>query len=127
MKWAFLIFALVMNAGASVVLKVGSKIAENSPLADDASFLEKVCHFLNVPTVIAICMFAVNVLAYRRALNELNISVAYPIMVSGGLVLVTTLACFIPLLEERIAWWQIVGMLLIAGGVWLVALRPSSL
>jgi multidrug transporter EmrE-like cation transporter len=127
MKWFYLIFALVTNGTASVILKVGSKVAEKHPLAEGATFLQKVFHFLNLPTIIAICLFAVNVLAYRRALDELNISVAYPIMVSGGLVLVTTCACFIPLLDERIAWWQIVGMLLIAAGVWLVALRPASL
>ena len=126
MKWFFLIFALVTNATASVLLKVGSRVAENSPLAEGAGFLAKVFHFLNFPTIFAICLFAVNVLVYRRALDELNISVAYPIMVSGGMVLVTACACLIPLLGERIAWWQLVGMLLIALGVWLVALQPAA-
>jgi len=125
-KWLFLIFALVMNAAASVLLKVGAKIAERNPLATDAGFMAKVFHFLNVPTVVAIFLFAVNVLAYRRALVELNISVAYPVMVSGGLVLVTACACLIPLLGERIAWWQVAGMVLIALGVWLVALQPPE-
>jgi len=126
MKWIFLIFALLMNAGASVLLKVGSKIAEGAPLKADAGFVDKTFHFLNFPTILAIFLFAVNVLAYRRALDELNISIAYPIMVSGGLVVVTACACLIPLLGERITWWQVVGMVLIAVGVWLVALQPSA-
>ena len=126
MKYSFLIFAMVMNAGASVLLKVGAKIAEKSPLEADVGSVQKLFHFLNVPTILAIFLFAVNVLAYRRSLQELNISVAYPIMVSGGLVLVTACACLIPLLGERIHWWQIVGMALIGLGVWLVALQGAA-
>ena len=125
MKWLFLIFALVMNAGASVLLKIGSKIAEKNPLTTEAGFFDKVFHFLNLPTIIAIFLFAVNVLAYRRALDEFNLNIAYPIMVSGGLVLVTAAAWLIPMLSERLYWWQFIGIALIAAGIWLLVYDPS--
>ena len=126
MKYVFLIFALVMNAGASVLLKIGSKIAEKNPLPAGAGLLHRTFHFLNVPTCIAIFLFAVNVLAYRRALDELNLSIAYPIMVSGGLVLVTAAACLIPMLSEKLYWWQLAGIVLIALGIWLLVYVPAG-
>ena len=58
---------------------------------------------------------------YRKALDNLDISVAYSVMVSVGLILVTLAAVFIPLLSERVSAWQIFGMILITAGVWLVA------
>ena len=69
----------------------------------------------------AIACFAANVLVYRRALESFKVSVAYPIMVSTGLLLVTLAAVAIPALNERVGPVQIIGMVLTAAGVWLVA------
>ena len=117
-KWTPLIIALVLNAGANVLMKVGANTA--SPLGDNASFWAKITNFLNAATVLAILLFAANVLAYRKALDNLNVSIAYPIMVSTGMVLITLVAAT-PLLGERIAFRQIGGMVLVALGVWLLA------
>jgi multidrug transporter EmrE-like cation transporter len=125
MSWFFLLFAMVVNAGASILMKVGAALARKNPLADGAGLLDKVFHFLNVPTIVAIFLFAANVLAYRRALDELNLNVAYPIMVSGGLVIVTAAAWLLPLLSERLHWWQIAGIVLIALGMWLLVYDPA--
>ena len=125
MRWFFLLFAMVVNAGASTLMKVGSKVAERNPLGENPGLVEKGFHFLNVPTLLAIVLFAVNVLAYRRALDEFNLNVAYPIMVSGGLVLVTAAAWLIPMISERLYWWQVVGIVLIAVGIWLLVYDPA--
>jgi len=125
MRWFFLLFAMTVNAAASVMMKVGSKVAEGKPLADDAGLVDRTFHFLNVPTILAIVLFAVNVLAYRKALDEFNLNIAYPIMVSGGLVLVTAAAWFIPMISERLYWWQVVGIILIGAGVWLLFQVPA--
>jgi len=118
-KWLPLAIALVLNAAANVMMKVGAKTA--GPLATDASLWAKVSNFLNAATVVAIALFAANVIAYRKALDSLDISVAYPIMVSLGLVMVTFAAVTLPILSERVTVRQIGGMVLIAAGVWLVA------
>jgi multidrug transporter EmrE-like cation transporter len=124
-RWFFLLFAMTVNAGASVLMKIGSKWAERHPLGENPGLVEKGFHFLNVPTLIAIVLFAVNVLAYRRALDEFNLNIAYPIMVSGGLVLVTAAAWLIPMISERLYWWQIAGIVLIALGIWLLVYDPA--
>jgi len=117
-KWIPLIIALVLNAGANVLMKVGANSART--LGENASFWGRVANFLNFATIMAIVLFAANVLAYRRALENLSVSVAYPIMVSTGMVLITLVAAT-PLLGERIAVKQIAGMVLVAMGVWLLA------
>lgn len=117
-KWIPLVIALVLNAGANVLMKVGANAA--APLSDNVSLWAKIANFLNAATIMAIVLFAANVLAYRKALDNLNVSVAYPIMVSTGMILITAVAVT-PLLGERIAFWQVVGMVLIALGVWLLA------
>ncbi len=116
--WLPLVIALVLNAGANVLLKIGAKT--RGPLGTEAGLWQRTVHFLNAATAAAIVLFAANVLVYRKALEDLNVSVAYPTMVSGGLILVTLAAALLPALDERISPLQVVGMALIALGVWLV-------
>jgi multidrug transporter EmrE-like cation transporter len=122
MHWLLLILALSLNASASLLLKLGSNLQR--PLAGDAGLWEKATNFLNAPTVGALVLFAANVLIYRKALDVLDISVAYPVMVSGGLVIVTVVAAVG--LRERVTVAQIAGMVLIAAGVWLVVSRGAG-
>lgn len=117
--WLPLFVALTLNAAANVLMKVGARQAVELPA--DAGTVARVANFLNAATLIGIVLFAANVLVYRKALDHLSISIAYPIMVSVGLILVTLAAWALPLLHERISWGQIGGMVLIAAGVWLVA------
>jgi len=117
--WLPLTIALVLNASANVLMKVGSQVAKGRPPGE--GLVGGVFHFLNAATLAGIVLFAANVLVYRKALDSLDISVAYPVMVSVGLILVTLAACALPVLSERITALQIVGMVLIAAGVWLVA------
>ncbi len=118
MKYFFLSLALVMNAAANVLLKIGSKSARQLP--GDATFLAKLFNFLNPITIVALCLFAVNVLAYRKALDAFRLNIAYPIMVSGGMVLVIAAAWWLPMLRERLSWQQLLGIALIAAGLWLL-------
>ncbi len=117
--WLALIVALVLNALANVLMKVGAN--QGGSQSPDAHIGEKIAGFLNWPTLLAIACFAANILVYRRALESFKVSVAYPIMVSTGLLLVTLAAVAIPALNERVGPVQIIGMVLIAAGVWLVA------
>ena len=117
-KWTPLLIAMVLNAGANVLMKVGANTA--GTLGDNASLWAKAANFLNVATILAIVLFAANVLAYRKALDNLSVSVAYPIMVSTGMIIITIVAAT-PVLGERITFTQIAGMVLVAMGVWLVA------
>ena len=117
--WIPLAVAMFLNAAANVLMKVGANTTGS--LAQDASFMARVCSFLNVATTLGIALFAANVIFYRLALYKWNVSVAYPIMVSGGMILVTLSAVLLPTLGEKVSVRQVLGMVTIAGGVWLVA------
>ena len=117
--WAPLVLALVLNAAANIMMKIGSKAAPQ--LAEGASVSDRIAAFLNAATVVGIALFAANVLVYRKALDNLDISVAYPMMVTGGLILVTLAATMLPALAEKISALQITGMIFVGIGVWLVA------
>jgi len=117
--WVPLAIALVLNAAANVLMKIAAVTA--TPAATDASLVTKARSFLNLLTVLAIGLFAANVLFYRKALEHIDVSVAYPIMVSLGMVLVVSASVLLGSLRERLTATQMVGMALVAAGVWLIA------
>ena len=118
-SWIFLFIALGLNAFANILLKIGSIQAKT--LSQNASFWEKGLNFLNIATCAGILLFALNVLVYRKALANIPISIAYPIMLSVGLVIVILAARFIPIMNEKITLTQIMGIILIGIGVWMLA------
>jgi len=111
-----LVFALVANATANVLIRWGMKDLQLS-LADPAATLKGI--LLNGRVMAGIVLFALNVLAYAFALSRIRLSVAYPVMTSVGLVIVMVLS--FALLGEKITGLQLVGTALILGGVVLVA------
>lgn len=117
-SWAPLLVALVLNAAANVLLKVGA-VTEKSGPAGDAP-LAKALAFFNAVTLVALALFGLNILFYRKALGALPLSVAYPVMLSGSLLLATLAARFLPTLNERISPVQVAGMFVVVVGVWMV-------
>ena len=63
-------------------------------------------------------MFALNVVLYFLALRNLPISLAYPVMVVGGFLIINTYA--VVYLKEEIVSIQILGYLCIVAGILLV-------
>jgi multidrug transporter EmrE-like cation transporter len=111
-----LIFALLANASANVLIRWGMKDLELS-LAQPVETLKSI--LLNVRVMSGIVLFAMNVLAYAYALSKIRLSVAYPVMTSLGLIIVLLLSW--QLMGERITPVQVGGTALIIGGVVLVA------
>ena len=117
--WIPLFTALLLNAAANVLMKVGARTEVAVP--EEASLLAKALAFMNAATIIGFVLFAINVLVYRRALDRLDVSLAYPIMVSGGMIIVALAAALLPVLNERVSMMRIAGMVVTAAGVWIVA------
>jgi len=110
-----LVLAILLNAVANILMKVGmSRIGKTNGLPALAK------KAMGQPVVLAgMACFVLALVAYSMVLTRLNLSVAYPIMVSMGLVVVVLASAFI--LFERITWIQVVGFVLIIAGVWMVA------
>ena len=118
-----LMVALVLNATANLMIRFGMRAIDlelggASLFADGPWGLVRL--LLRHWVVLAgITCFALNVVFYAFALQKLQISAAYPIMVTGGFVIIVVVAGL--MLQERLSVAQWVGVAAILLGVVLVA------
>ncbi len=113
MNWIFLIGAILLNSAGNVLLK---QFAIRHPGASLAEYADP--YFVG-----GLVCFALNVLLYARALSDLPIEIAYPILVGLSVLLVSIAA--VVLFKAEIGAVHVVGMALILAGVALLA-RVSS-
>ena len=125
---AALLIALVLNATANLLMKVGMKsvhasggILQNGIVAAGKTVLT------SAPLIIGLTCFALNAAFYMYALQSraLKISIAYPIMVGGGFALIATIAYIHPTLAERLTWGQWLGVALVFLGIVLIAAQTN--
>lgn len=116
MGYVLLVGALVFNACANILMKVGaSRFAGLRNTGVSAAVLH------NWPLLLGIFLFALNVVLYALALSRIPLSIGYPIMAVGGLAIITTVSALY--LGETITLVQLTGLLLLAGGIVLVAYK----
>lgn len=113
MGYLFLALALTLNAAANVLLKIGAGQLGRLEAPDLIGRLLTNYHLLG-----GILLFALNVVLYAAALTRLNLSVAYPVMTAGGVLIVVSVSFF--LLEEPFSPVQMLGLALIVAGILLV-------
>ena len=107
-------FAILFNATANILIKVSmSRISGSGAASILAAALSQPVFWAGLIS------FGLALAAYSLVLTRLNLSIAYPIMVSMGLVIVVLVSGFY--LNESISILQILGFALIIAGVWLVA------
>ena len=87
MAYVYLVAALLLNTAANLCIKIGST---RMALTEGMAMSEKLkAVATNYILMSGLVLFAANVALYARALKELPISRAYPIMTSGGFLLIT--------------------------------------
>lgn len=107
--WMYLIFAILSNAGANVLIKKASL----------ASPENQISIYFNPFFITGLTLFGINLIFYTQALRNLSLSTAYPILVGGSLFIVSSISVFF--LGEAIGIKQALGMLLVTLGIWLIA------
>jgi len=130
--WIALLVAMCLNAMANLFVKIGAKQldAAGGMLAGGAA--GGLRRFVSNPTILlGLIFFGTNVLLYIYALQgrSLKITIAYPIMVGGGFVIIALVARFHPILAEKLTIGQWVGVFLVMIGIMLLAFgmdRPVS-
>jgi len=124
-----LLMAMVLNAGANLLMKVGMKKVESSGgLFHDGIGAAARSILTSAPLVIGLSCFALNAGLYMYALQSktLKISIAYPVMVGGGFALIAAVARIHPALAERLTWGQWMGVALILTGIVLIASQAKT-
>lgn len=119
MGYLFLVLALVLNATANILLKMGA--ARLGALGEPGIVGRLVT---NYHLLAGLILFALNVGFYVAALTRLNLSVAYPIMVAGGIVIVVSVSIWF--LQEAVTAVQMVGLLLLILGIVLISQRSFT-
>lgn len=127
MKYAVALFlALVLNATANLMMKFGvRRLGTDGATLDQGLMKVGMAIAANWVLVIGLICFAVNVAFYTFALSGIRISIAYPIMVSGGFAIIAVVAW--KYLDETLDPSQWVGIVFILVGVYLVARRMTAL
>lgn len=117
MLYILLAAAILLNAAANILIKAGMRhmgsLAGKSVIDVGAGMITN--QFL----IFGVLSFAVTLGLYSLVLSKMNLSVAYPIMTSLGLLVVTTY-CWL-FFSEKISFIQWAGYILIIAGVWMVA------
>jgi len=121
--------ALVLNAVANLLMKMGSAKVEAAGGFLAGGTVGAVRTLLSTPVLLAgLVCFGLNVFLYMYALQSkvLKISIAYPIMVGGGYAIIAITAAFWPSLRERLTVGQWLGVALVLAGVVIIAVRTPA-
>ncbi|WP_437758365.1 DMT family transporter [Sorangium sp. So ce1389] len=115
--YLFLITALVFNATANILMKLASRRVE--PMEGLSLVQKGLALAKNYYLVLGLVLFASNILFYVLALKRINLSIAYPIMSSGGFLIISVFSVYY--LRETLTTLQVGGIVMIAAGIAMVA------
>ena len=107
---------IVLNALANLLLKYATVQRGGAPAASGAGIPGLLQTYLSVPFVAGLCCFALNVLIYTQALKKLPLSLAYPLMVSLGYLIIVVVSAF--WFGERLSATRYLGIGLMLTGLW---------
>lgn len=114
--------AVVLNACANLLMKFGVRTLTLPKLkfsADSCTEIVKIL-FHSPLIILGLSCFALNVIFYTYALQKFKVSLAYPIMVGCGFVIIVLVARFSGL-NERLTMSQWLGAGLVFAGVLLIS------
>lgn len=117
-SYLWLLGALALNAAANVTLKLGATRGVSLAGFPSPRWLAD-----NSLVVLGIAMFAANVVLYTVALQKVSLSVAYPTMVVGSLLVITAASAWF--LHEQVTALQLVGAALALAGVVLISINRT--
>jgi len=75
----------------------------------------------NVWLVSGMFLFGISFLVYLFVLSKYQLNVAYPIIVSAGIIIISVASWF--LFKETLSWLQIIGIISIIFGIFLLATK----
>ena len=117
MSTIFLIaISILAGAFGNILIKIGSK---NLPTVIDGTIVQKV--LTNPSLVVGVLLMAAMFPFYTLALQRMSLSVAFPLITSSTFLVVALISYFF--LKEPLTFVNILGILLLIAGLWLVAQR----
>jgi small multidrug resistance pump len=115
-KWVILLFGIVSNAAASVLVKLAMQPPRRFP-----SLSEPLAALANWPFWLGLGLYGMAFLLYAAALARFPLNVAHPILTTGSLASVAV--CSLLFFREPMHWQTAAGIALVTAGVLLIALH----
>jgi multidrug transporter EmrE-like cation transporter len=119
MGYVFLTVALTLNATANLLMKMG---ADRIDALGAPGMLRGI--LTNQYLVGGIVLFGLNIVFYVAALTRMNLSIAYPVMMAGGVLIVVAVSVLY--FRESLTLAQVAGILLLMVGLVLVTHRAAA-
>lgn len=117
MNYSLLIVALILNASGNILLKMGASGMDK--VLKDTGMLEKIILLIKNPYLLSgFLFFCLNLIFYFLALTKIKLSIAYPVMTAGGLLIISMMSIMV--FKESLSFIQIFGLVLLAFGIVLV-------
>jgi small multidrug resistance pump len=115
MFYTYLVIAFVLNACANVLLKTGASLPVTvmNPLKAPLLWLEEHRFFF-----VGAFFFVVNIFFYYAALKQIPLTVAYPVMLVGSILLVNAYAILV--FKEQLTMPQVLGYAFLILGIGLI-------
>lgn len=115
MKWMILCTAILLNAAANFLIKLGMNKVGSSAL--QVSILIKMA--TNPFMLTGMISFGLSLIVYSITLQKFELSVAYPLMTTTGFLLLSI--CSALWLKESFTITKILGMIIVLIGVFMIA------
>ena len=113
MYWSLLVFGILTNAIASILIKLAVSGARKIIWHDPITI------FTNWPLWIGLFLYFATFIIYAVALSKFPLNVAHPIFTAGAILAVAILS--VAVLEESLIWTQMLGVVLVISGVVLIS------
>ncbi len=110
--------AIVFNAGANILLKLGMKDAGSLGKLGILKMIE--IALTNVWVWLGLASFGIAFVLYSIVLSRMKLSIAYPIMTSCGYIIVVVAAML--LFAEQPSLLRFGGIALIIAGIWVISI-----
>ncbi|WP_175191640.1 SMR family transporter [Achromobacter deleyi] len=118
MKWLILLFGILANSTASVLVKIAMTPPRRFP-----SISEPMAALSNWPFWLGLALYGGAFLLYAAALARFPLNVAHPVLTCGAVAAVALFSLF--LFREPFHWTTVVGIVLVALGVALITARVA--
>jgi small multidrug resistance pump len=118
MEIGVLASAIVFNALANILLKLGMKDAGSLGKLGLGKMIELA--ITNLWVWLGLASFGIAFVLYSVVLSRMKLSIAYPIMTSCGYVIVVVAALI--LFGEQLSLLKLAGIAIIAAGIWVISM-----
>jgi small multidrug resistance pump len=119
MGYGFLVAALRLNATANILLKMAA--LRIGPWSGGGALFRLATNYHLMAVLLLVVL---STAFYVAALTRLSLSIAYPVMGSGGIAIIASIS--ILYLGERITLPHLAGFVLLAAGTTLIIHQPLT-